>query len=156
MKKIVNIFLMVLVIIPISAFVAFTASVSGYLYYLGHYAKEVGTYIPSSDVIILRTYNRTPQSIEITNIHEMGHKIYWDYLDDELKEEFENISIKFRNTPDIFCIEGYKNTTTEDFADSYRQFNLHNYFAFRDCQEKLDYFKQLELEIMETKGINIR
>lgn len=146
---------MVTVILPLIVLSISAIAIDRYLYYMGHREEGMGSYFERYGVIILRTLDRTPQQIEITTIHEIGHKIYSEYLNDSQRQEFEDISLKYRQNESFYCINGYDNTTKEDFADSYRQYNLHNYFAFDECQDKLTFFKVIDRQLFEQEGIVI-
>lgn len=122
----------------------------GVMYYMANTNTYRGVFINYFDLIIIQAKGQTPQQIEIISIHESGHHVWHNYLNDSLRAEFENLSIKYRSNPVRRCIDGYVNTTKEDFADSYRQFEFRNYWAFDGCKDKLEFFKRVENMIIET------
>lgn len=122
----------------------------GFVYYLANTDDFKGVFLNKFDLIIIQAKGRTPQQIEIIATHESGHYVWHNYLNDSLQAEFENLSIRYRNDPTVRCIEGYENTTKEDFADSYRQFQFRNFWAFDGCRDKLEFFKRVNDIIIDT------
>lgn len=85
--------------------------------------STVAQYLPSTETIVLYTIkDDTLNETEKNFYHELGHKVWYEYMSDEQRDEYLFL---FNQTTD-FISEYAKTSEKEDFAENYAQFRLNN------------------------------
>lgn len=94
--------------------------------------------------------NATPDTVYYRGLHEYGHYVYWQLLDNTQREQWKNIS----NQSNYYITEYAKTSPSEDFSE---MFSLGTYCtyegAYQHNNEKDDYFYRVVDPLLREEGV---
>lgn len=79
--------------------------------------RVVGTYNPITGKITAETDGRTPKEVVRTCAHEVGHYVWWEYLSEAERAEYETIYDASTRFVSDYAFTG---GVDEDFAETYK------------------------------------
>ena len=111
-----------------------------------------GVYIRYFSVGIIKYDNLSYWQSEAVNAHEYGHYVWYEVLNNSLRDEFINISLKYKFDNTTNCYWGHDDLEREDFADTYRNYRLNPTKLF-SCKDKLIFMNKVnEVEYVFNYG----
>ena len=101
--------------------------------YIGH----GGIYFPPTDMVMFYGKNYSPDELHYIANHEIGHHVWFKYLNDIQRKEYINI---FKDS-NYFITEYSKTNVEENFAEEYAFYMACNKGEHCISEDRINFFK---------------